>query len=227
MDISCDQCSAAFKIPDEKIPEGRRFAVNCPKCQNKISVDPGQPAQNAGTTAKNAAEPLAEKNVIDEVAAGAYDADEKPFDFLEAGAKTALLCEPDPADRAQIKAVLENLQFHTIEAVTAKAALKQMRFHIFDVVILNEGFDAKSSAENQVLTYLTDLSMSIRRNIFVALITQHFRTMDNMAAFNHSVNLVVNHKNIADMQKILTAGLADHEASYRIFKESLVKVGIV
>lgn len=219
MDIECENCQAKFVIPDEKIPAGRRFAVNCPKCKHKISVSPGEN--------ESMAKAAAGKTVIDEVTSGAYDAAEKPFDFLEQGAKTALLCELASDHRATIKAVLENLQFHTTEALSAKDALKQMRFHVFDLVVLDEDFDTSNPDHNQVLTYLTGLNMSIRRNMFVALITKRFRTMDNMAAFNHSVNLVVNAKNLAEIGKILTRGLADHEAFYRVFKESLVKVGLV
>jgi len=69
--------------------------------------------------------------------------------------------------------------------------------------------------------------MSIRRNIFVTLITNRFRTMDNMAAFNKSVNLIINLKNINEIEKILRRGVADNEVFYRVFKESLIKTGRV
>jgi hypothetical protein len=80
---------------------------------------------------------------------------------------------------------------------------------------------------NSVLNYLDRLNMSIRRNIFLTLITNRFRTMDNMAAFNKSVNLIVNLKNINEIEKILRRGVADNKALYRVFKESLVKTGRV
>jgi hypothetical protein len=67
--------------------------------------------------------------------------------------------------------------------------------------------------------------MSIRRNIFLTLITDRFRTMDNMEAFNKSVNLIVNVKNIDEIEKILRRGVADNKEFYRVFKESLVKTG--
>jgi hypothetical protein len=46
-----------------------------------------------------------------------------------------------------------------------------------------------------------------------------------MAAFNKSVNLVINPKNIDDFEKILKRALADNIAFYRVFKETLMKFG--
>ncbi|MBU4185869.1 MAG: hypothetical protein KKC23_06690, partial [Proteobacteria bacterium] len=156
---------------------------------------------------------------------GAYDASEKPFDFVEEGVETALLCETDPAILPKIKMALKNMGYHTTEAPSALDALKQMRFHVFDVVVLNEKFDTNNPDENNVLKYLKQLSMDIRRNIFVALITDRFRTTDNMAAFYESVNMVVNLKNINEIEKILKSGIADNAVFYRVLKETLTKIG--
>ena len=80
---------------------------------------------------------------------------------------------------------------------------------------------------NPVLKYLDRLNMSTRRNIFVTLITDRYRTMDNMAAFNKSVNLIVNLKNVDEIEKILRRGIADYEAFYRVYKRILIKTGRV
>ena len=201
MEIACTNCQGRFKLPDEKLPQGQRFAVTCPKCHGKITVDTRSQTPPAEKPADAAPETPKDKTLIDEVTAGAYDAEEKPFDFIEEGGKTALLCEPDPGMRTTIKPILQSLEFNATEASTAKDALKQMRFHVFDLVVLNERFDTQDPEDNHVLKYLNHLGMSIRRNIFVALLTQRYRTSENMAAFHQSVNMVVNVKNIAEMEK--------------------------
>lgn len=228
MDVACDKCQAKFKLPDEKVPQGQVFNVTCPKCQNKISIDTrsektSSPETPAPPPAKP--KPAAEKTLMDEVDSGSYDAEEKPFDFLEEGVETALLCEPDPAVRAKIRAALDNLGYHTTEPDSARDVLKQMRFHVFDMVVINELFDTTNPDLNNVLRYLDQLPMYTRRNIFVALVTDRFRTNDNMAAFNKSVNLVLNLKNIDDCQKILKRAAADNTAFYRVYKETLIKFG--
>jgi hypothetical protein len=48
-----------------------------------------------------------QKTLLNEVALEEYDAGDKPFDFLEEGGETALVCEPDPAIRGKI---IDNLK---------------------------------------------------------------------------------------------------------------------
>jgi hypothetical protein len=230
MDVVCEKCRSKFQIPSQKVPQGQAFSVICPKCSNKVSVDawvdiPLSAKENANPSVKP--KPISNKTIIEEVDSSAYDASEKPFDFVEQGVETALLCEPDPAIRSKIITALYNMGYHTTAPQTYKDTLKQMRFHVFDMVVLNEQFGTRDPDMNSVLKYLDRLNMSIRRNIFLTLITTRFRTMDNMAAFNKSVNLIINLKNINEIEKILRRGLADNKAFYRIFKESLIKTGRV
>ena len=220
MDIACTHCQAKFKVPDEKLPQGQVLSIGCPKCKSKISID------TRSKTSQAPPKPSAEKTLIDEVSSGTYDASEKPFDFVEEGTKTALVCEPDAAIRNKIETILKQNEFHTTEPTAAMEALKQMRFHVFDVIVINELFDTQEPQDNHVLHYLDNLTMGVRRNIFVILLTQTHRTNDNMVAFHKSVNLVVNLKNLDQFEKIFTRGLADYGAFYRVFKESLVKAGL-
>jgi hypothetical protein len=67
--------------------------------------------------------------------------------------------------------------------------------------------------------------MTVRRNMFIALISDRFRTMDNMMALNKSVNLIINIKNIEDIGKILSRAITDNEFFYRILKGTLKEVG--
>lgn len=39
MEISCTSCNSTFVIPDDRIPETRKFKLNCPKCREPIVVD--------------------------------------------------------------------------------------------------------------------------------------------------------------------------------------------
>jgi len=230
MDVVCEKCRSKFQIPDKKLPKGHVFSVICPKCTNKVSVDTrfDIPLSTKETPAPSAEpKPGLNKTIIEEVDSSVYDASEKPFDFVEEGVETALLCEPEPAIRAKITTALYNMGYHTTAPQSHKDTLKQMRFHVFDMVVLNERFGTMDPDMNSVLNYLDRLNMSIRRNIFLTLITNRFRTMDNMAAFNKSVNLIVNLKNINEIEKILRRGVADNKAFYRVFKESLVKTGRV
>lgn len=166
------------------------------------------------------------KSLINEVASAGYDAAEKPFDFIGTNTETALICESDPAIRENITKTLINMGYHVTDTSSSREALKNMRFHAYDLIILNENFDmAKAQDSNEVLIYLQNMAAATRRNIFVALLSDNYRTMDNIVAFNKSVNLVINKKNIGDFAAIITQGLADNKTFYGIFKESLKKLG--
>ncbi|MBW2742370.1 MAG: zinc-ribbon domain-containing protein [Deltaproteobacteria bacterium] len=228
MEVICKQCQSKFKIPNEKIPKGRVFSLTCPKCSNKISIDTrptASPLPEKTLAVSAEPKPGPKKTIFDEIDSGTYDASEKPFDFVEEGIETALLCEPDPAIRAKIRMALEKMKYNTIEPKSAVEALKQMRFHVFNLVVLNELFDTQNPDKNDVLKYMAQLAMNTRRNIFLALVTNRFRTMDSMMAFNKSVNIIVNVNNIDEMQKILKRSVADNTAFYYVFKESLAKTG--
>ena len=209
MDIICTSCSSKFRIPDEKIPAGRATTLPCPKCKTRISL--GSAKKPAATNAANAG--------------ATYDASDKPFDFLEEEGLTALVCEQNPIARKTIDSALSLMDYQITVAESARDALKRMRYHVYDLIVVDENFDTKNPDANGVLIYLERLQMSTRRNIFVAMVSSRYRTMDNMMAFHASVNLVINIKNIEDIGKILGRGITDTELFYRIYKETLKETG--
>lgn len=213
MDVFCSKCSSKFRIPDEKIPAGRVSTIPCPKCKTRISVDPAK--KSAGGAVASA-----------ESKDGAgYDATDKPFDFIEEEGLTALLCEQNPIARKAIESSLNLMDYQITIAESARDALKRMRYHVYDLIVVDENFDTKNPDANGVLIYLERLPMSTRRNIFVAMVSSRYRTMDNMMALNASVNLTINIKNIEDIGKILARGITDTELFYSIYKETLKESG--
>ena len=210
MEITCENCQSRFKLPDEKVPAGKSTRLSCPKCKGQITV---VPPNGAGHLLKNGLEETG------------YDASEKPFDFIEEEGNTALACESDPAMLKKIVDTLNLLEYHVTVSESGRDALKKMRYHQYDLVVINEAFHCTGPDTNMVLLYLERLNMSARRDIYVTMISRQYRTMDQMMAFRHSVNLIVNSKNIDDIGKIIQRGLTDHEFFYRVFKDTLKEVG--
>ena len=166
-----------------------------------------------------------EKTILDPVEEDLYDAADKPFDFVISEGETALVCESDASFRKRICDALKQEEYLVTEAESVKDALKKTRFHTYDVIVVNESFASPQQDANDILRYLEDLGMATRRKIFVALITSRYRTMDNMAAFNKSVNMVINTKNMDDVAMILKRGISENASFYFVFKETLKKEG--
>ena len=212
MDVVCEQCQSRFRIPDEKIPAGRAVTLPCPKCRNRIPINPAAPADEPIDP------PPKNQGAFDEVFSSAYNASDKPFDFVEEDTQTALVCEDDPAVRQAIVEALNLLEFEITMAENVRDALKKMRYHTFEVVVVNEKFNAESAESNPVLLYLERMKMATRRNIFITMVSDRFRTMDHMTALQRSVNIILNTKNIGEFDKILKRGLTDNDFFYRMFK---------
>jgi predicted Zn finger-like uncharacterized protein len=227
MEVICDQCQGKFRIPDEKIPAEQVVFIPCPRCKKKLTLDTraNKPIPEADPVKPVPPPSQPEKNIIQTVSSSVYDASDKPFDYLISGVKTALVCESDPGIVSKLRFALKQMGYHAIETENAIDALKKMRFHSFDLIVVNELFDTESVDDHPILTFLNELVMSVRRNIFVALITNRFRTMDNMAAFNKSVNVVVHTKNLDEIGKILRRAIDENQAFYTVFQESVIATG--
>ena len=213
MDVKCNNCTSKFRIPDEKIPRGRMSTVPCPKCKTRISLNPAKKSARSGAAEE-------ESNRSENL-----DSTEKPFDFIEEEGLTALMCEQNPVVRQTIENALHLMDYQISVAENARDALKRMRYHTYDLIVINESFDTNNPDSNGVLIYLERLGMAVRRNIFVAMISNRYRTMDNMMAFHDSVNLIINIKNIEDVGKILSRGITDTELFYNIYRETLKEIG--
>ena len=161
------------------------------------------------------------------VEAEGIDYSGRPFGYLNLDSETAMLCEHDPVIRDKISNELKSLNYDVVESATFKEALRYLRFHIFNVIVIDEEFDTGVWEVNYVLNYLESLSMPIRRQTFVVLISSTFATMDNMRSYNKSVNLIINKKEIDEAGLILKKEISENNDFYHVFKENIRKHGKV
>jgi len=211
MEIHCKQCHSRFKMPGIKLPAGKTATLKCPKCQSVIPV-------SAAHIKKSQAREKATQT-LDAVMGETYDSKAKPFDFIDENAQTAIICEPDAKVREFISNALKEMDYYVTEAKDGRDALRKMRYHGYNVVVFNEMFDCEDPDANGVLAYLQYLPMNQRRELFIILISHRFRTMDNMMAYNRSVNLIVNLKNLNMFSKILQQGLVLYHRFYKQYRQ--------
>ncbi|OQX60353.1 MAG: hypothetical protein B5M56_11140 [Desulfococcus sp. 4484_241] len=119
------------------------------------------------------------------------------------------------------------MEYHISEASDVRDALKKMRYHLYDMIVVNETFGSRSPDANSLLIYLERLKMKIRREIFVVMLTKRFKTMDHMEAFKKSVNIIVNVNDINHFEKILTRGLSEYNQFYHIYKELVRNISTI
>ncbi len=234
MEIVCTSCKSKLRIPDLKLPPGKSASLRCPKCRTRLQIKAGETqasplSADAGDPPADrvlTAEELMQEALADEPASS-EDLMRESFEMARLGGKTALLCEPHTAARDSLKATLEAMNYFTVEAEDTRHALRRMRYHLFDLVVINENFDATDPDANGVLIYLRYAEMNVRRHMFVVMLTKRFRTLDQLTALSKSVNLIINTRHIDNLQDILSRSMDDNERFYDVYTTSMKKLGKV
>jgi len=149
----------------------------------------------------------------------------RPFDYRDMDSNTCMICEHDPTIRQKIRENLKTLNYNVVEPTSSKEALKYSTFQTFNVIVVNENFDIGKDGVNNVLKYLNELPMSIRRLIFVVMVSATFATLDYMNTLNKSVNLIINKEEISEIGMILKREMEENEYFYHVFKDFQRKLG--
>ncbi len=143
----------------------------------------------------------------------------------EVEARTALVCEDNADFKSAISAALKGLKYSIEFASGAEDAFEKLKFNQYGVIVINERFGGSTPENNAVYKFLQFMPGSSRRSIFLALIGKDFKTGDNMTAFAKSSNITINEKEIPNLKAILRKAVADNDQFYKVFRESLVKMG--
>jgi len=241
MQIICAGCDRPINIPDDKLPKGKAFMVTCPACKTKVRVDPqpASPPKGAPT-----AEWEGEEEYLDmpgRVLDTDYSAeDEEDEDLVIYNESDRLALVLDDKNRevwaktlAEYHPTWGSLNIHLAQEEGFKVqfakspghAVHKLKFTQFNLVALHENYCNVHFEKSPVYKALTEMQMSQRRNIFVALTGAKFKTLNNMQAFGHSVNVVVNEKDLDKLPQILKKSIRENEIFYKIFRETLNSAG--
>lgn len=222
MRIQCDHCQAVFNVPDEKMPRGKQFKATCSKCRRTIIVEPQGTSIGVDVSLSEVTDaPTAIEADLDTTSA--YDS---PLEVLEEGAMSALVCVDEPERLKAVKEALDDLNYYSSVASSVKEALSKLRYNQYDLVMLDEEFCGESADNNTILRYLQPMPMSTRRNIFLMLISNQIRTLDNLMAFAKSVNAVINVSDVQKVKLVLERAMADHRRFYKVYRDLVQVIGI-
>jgi len=222
MEIICEKCNTRLSIPDDKIPSGQRAAISCPKCKNRITLNipvpgrkdlPSEVEEKPGSVVNNADSDYG------------YEDDDASLDFFEEGVRLALIMGNEPHQAEKLGQTVDELGYKHVSAKNTRDAISKMRLHHFDVILLSDGFDGIDLAQSPILQHINNLSMSVRRRIFLALVADEFKTMDHMMAFAMSANMLINGGDLDRLTSIMQHAISDNEKFYKVFTDTMVEVG--
>lgn len=227
MKINCNSCEKTFSIPDEKIPPNKKVGISCPACKNKLIIERQAITEKSDHISADAAKTLktdgqSKAPIITDPSQFA-DGDLEDLGILDEASIKALVCDTTHLDKILPK--LKEMGYKIKTVTSIGESIGRMKFTQYDLVILSEDFAGSTETNNSVLQFIQQMQMPLRRKMFVALLGNNFRTMDNMKAFALSVNMVINFKDLDDLAVMLKKSILDNDAFYRVFKETLISVG--
>ena len=142
MEIICEGCKAKLSISDEKLPEGRRVNVSCPRCGKKLILDTTRArpqvldAAVVESTESESPGDIQDPAIEEEVklsqteGTSRYDVEEDSvFTSYEEGVKLSLIMNNDEQETKMIKEALEELGYRYVPVNNTREAVGKMRFH--------------------------------------------------------------------------------------------------
>lgn len=236
MEVICEHCDAKLNIPDEKVPKDQVVRITCPKCKGKIILDTRktEPApspeegQELDETGKFHLKFVEKKPPMEstEEAYGYSDySSDQEMVFFEEGTRLALSMVDNPEREEFVKKAIEQLNYKYIATPNIRDAIGKLRFHHFDLIILMDGFDGQPLEKSALINFINRLSMSVRRRIFLVLLSDQFKTMDDMMAYAMSANVVISTSDVDKLHLILKKAISENERFYKVYTDTLLEIG--
>jgi predicted Zn finger-like uncharacterized protein len=222
MEIRCAACHAVIQIPDERVPAHGAFRISCPRCKRKIQVERPTPA----TLLEDQVHLHSPQSLMEQLPPLSEAADAgapKAIDRIQPGQSPALLCVNEGQRRRELQIMLEASGYVVDMPATIDQVLQRLRFNQYQIILLDDDFEGKSP--NPVAEHLAMLNMSTRREMFVVLIGERFKTADHLQAFMESVNLILHPDDLPHIATLIDQGLHEHERFYKVFTQCLVEAG--
>ena len=203
MNIRCQHCKTQCNIPDDKLPKNKDAVFTCPKCKEKIQISSAKTVTGEKSADRGG-----------QVMSG-------PAFSLQSQERALVLVSEGPFQKPALSAVRQ-LGYGVETAVDQMDAAKKIAYHVYPLVVLEQGFDR--GPEN-ILAHMNTLDMPIRRMICLVLMGQRFKTGDPMAALHVSANYVAGPDSLGHLPAVLSAAVKVHKDFYRVYMDAMKTAG--
>jgi len=150
---------------------------------------------------------------------------ENRLDLFEPGDLTALVCCDVPEVQRIVVDQLTSMNYKMHTGLFVEDILLKLRAHAYDVVIISENFAATDVATNPLLCEAIRAPAHQRRKQTVVLVGSSLQTTDELQAFQHSVDLVVNLADVMNLRPVLRRTILRSQELYAPLLETLKAAG--
>ncbi|MEM8961632.1 MAG: zinc-ribbon domain-containing protein [Acidobacteriota bacterium] len=231
MRISCQPCGDAFSISDDKVPD-RPFVISCPKCRQKLRIDPRQatdsatgvalsPEGKAAATqqpAASSAQPISPENTPSFRLTDAELAGELPVlrpaekELLARVVPVAFIVDLDHAGDIDV-ANLNRLGFRDVQHFPSVEAAAELFDQVLPGLLLIRA--GKAAVPFPALEPIIQMPMEARRQVFVTVAANNVRSLDGSVAFLMQVDALVQSNDLPHLAPLLRRALLHHVQLYR------------
>ena len=142
------------------------------------------------------------------------------LELISASDKPALLALRSHEWLARVRAVLTKLGYKVHAASDHEDFMLRLGRVSYQIVFLEDLFDASSREENRTLRSYQRMPMNQRRNTVSFLIGEDWQTLHPLHAFQQSVHAVVNPADLDRLGLIVQQGVSDHEIFLRSYGDA-------
>lgn len=218
MKVKCKGCRIGFNVPDDKVPEGEAFKILCPKCKEPVEID-----GKAIPPVRKDRVPYLSESDQPEFGVDALSDYANAIDAVDEGVKTALLCDTNVKRAERIAQALQELDFWVVHALRPAFALGKLHHNNYDLIVLEENFNADKDSENLVLHHVQVLPMHLRRQFYLCLLCRDKPTLEAKLAFRMGVNLILNPKDLDKAKVLFARAIKEYRNFYGLFTAELAR----
>lgn len=141
------------------------------------------------------------------------------FDFVTTTDKPALLALSTPELIDTAKTALDQLGYKVHIAENHGEFLYRFNQFSYQVVIIEECFNAQSLTENESLLTLQRMPMNQRRHAVVILFGFSLATFNPLQAFQHGVHAVINPSEMFLLIQLIQKAVADNDTFLHTYRQ--------
>jgi predicted Zn finger-like uncharacterized protein len=233
----CPQCAQRIVVDDAKVPD-KPFAVKCPKCQTIVRL-PGKaavpsPPPEPALSFEEAAPPpplasaqsftpaaVEASSVQDEVRAQmAQLRREMSAPGAEAPShERALVAIPDRAQAAAITLVLTRLGYGVDSVEEHEDAARFVEQGVYALAATSRAGAGPGRGES-LYQRINRLSPEQRRQLFVILVGDEFKSADGLQGFAVMADLVLHTRDLTGADSVIRSALHDRRRLYQVFNDA-------
>jgi predicted Zn finger-like uncharacterized protein len=215
--VDCPSCSQRVVVDDAKAPE-RPFNVKCPKCQGIVKFPGRAPAATPATPAPEAAAPPAPAHrPADAEALGRLQRQIRGRQ-VGPGPGQVLVALADAAMSQAITAPLRRLGYEIDALDRPEEGGRLLEEGFYEVVVTSKTAGVPGKSET-LYQRIIRVPPDARRNVFLVLVGDEFKTGDGTQAFAAQADLVVGNDG-GDIEAVLLNTMAERTRLFQAFLDA-------